>query len=136
MPGTVATTRDSSFNTSFGPDALPLPKSKEMGDNHMSSQIYGSVNDDDFIEIFNDEELQESSGANISMNDVSVGDSANPGSLSQRLTRVFRKSNFIILVTQEGASPLGETFLISDLPWTFDYDTKLSGFTFEGTIQS
>jgi hypothetical protein len=94
------------------------------------------VNDDDFIEIFNGEELQESSGVNISMTDVSVGDPATPGSLSQRLTRVFRKLNFIILIIQEGALPLGETFLISDLPWTFDYDTKLSGFTFQGTIQS
>jgi len=97
----------------------------------MSSQIYGSVNDDDFIEIFNGEELQESSGVNVSMTDISVGDPLTPGSLSQRLTRVFRKSNFIIPIIKEGTSSLGENFLISDLPWTLDYDTKLLAALFK-----
>lgn len=107
-----------------------------MADDLLSSQQYGSVNDDDFVEVFNDEELQESSGVDVSMADISVGGLVSQGSLSQRLQRVFRKSDFIIPAVQEGASFLEEVLLISDLPWTLDYDTKLSGCTFQGTTQN
>ncbi|KFY07487.1 hypothetical protein V492_07102 [Pseudogymnoascus sp. VKM F-4246] len=87
-PGTGATTQQTSFNTSFiSTPPLPAQKPKAMEDGLLSSQ-YGSVNDDDFIEIFNDG-FEEGSGVDISMSDISVGDPVSQGALRQRLQIVF-----------------------------------------------
>ncbi|OBT84064.1 hypothetical protein VE02_07037 [Pseudogymnoascus sp. 03VT05] len=87
IPGTGTTTQASSFNTSFQSIAPPIQKIKAMSGDLHSSQ-YGSVDDDDFIEIVNEESFQEISGADISMTDISVGDPASQG-LAQRLQQVF-----------------------------------------------
>ncbi|OBT46789.1 hypothetical protein VE00_02021 [Pseudogymnoascus sp. WSF 3629] len=86
IPGTGTATQSSSFNTSFQSIAPPIQKIKAMSDELHSSQ-YGSMDDDDFIEIIK-EDLQESSGVDISMSDVSVGP-VTQGDLSQRLQQVF-----------------------------------------------
>jgi hypothetical protein len=115
IPGTGTTTQASSFNTSFHSIAPSIQKIKAMSDELHSSQ-YGSMDDDDFIEIIN-EDLQESSGVDISMSDVSVGP-ITQGDLSQRLQQVFRKSDFIISINQEGGSSPVEHLLVSELSWT------------------
>ncbi|OBT72455.1 hypothetical protein VF21_08510 [Pseudogymnoascus sp. 05NY08] len=86
IPGTGTTTQASSFNTSLQSIAPPIQKLKAMTDELHSSQ-YGSMDDDDFIEIIN-EDVQESSGVDVSMSDVSVGDLATQG-LAQRLQHIF-----------------------------------------------
>lgn len=115
IPGTGTTTQASSFNTSFHSIAPSIQKIKAMSDELHSSQ-YGSMDDDDFIEIIN-EDLQESSGVDISMSDVSVGP-ITQGDLSQQLQQVFRKSDFIISINQEGGSSPVEHLLVSELGWT------------------
>ncbi|ELR03707.1 hypothetical protein VC83_06038 [Pseudogymnoascus destructans] len=86
IPGTGTATQESSFNTSFQSIAPPIQKIKAMSYELHSSQ-YRSMDEDDFIEIIN-EDLQESSGVDISMSDVSVGP-VTQGGLSQRLQQVF-----------------------------------------------
>ncbi|OBT64708.1 hypothetical protein VE03_05870 [Pseudogymnoascus sp. 23342-1-I1] len=87
IPGTGTTTQASSFNTSFQSNPPPFQRPKQMADELLSFQ-YGSDFDDVFIEILNDD-LQESSGVDISMSDVSVGGSINQRSFTQRLQQVF-----------------------------------------------
>ncbi|KFY22387.1 hypothetical protein V493_06625 [Pseudogymnoascus sp. VKM F-4281 (FW-2241)] len=84
IPGTGTVTQESSFNTSFQSNPPPIQRPRAMADELLSSQ-YGSVDDDDFIEIF-DGDLQDSSGVDISMTDISVGGQE---SLAQRLQQVF-----------------------------------------------
>lgn len=89
--GSETNTQASSVNVSFeSKNASHLDKIKAMDDYEPASSQYGSIEDEDFIEIYSDDPSQESA-VDISMETIASYERGTQLNLKQRLETVFRK---------------------------------------------